>query len=207
MSNASKAGAAIFVGAVQFGVCLILAEIYYPSYNVSTNYISDLGATCGPGQCVIFQPSASIFDVSIVVFGLLALLGAYYLQRAFEWRPGSVVVSLTGVGLIGVGLLPETTGVWHSLFSLVSFLFAGLSAVLLARFQKRPMSYFSVVVGVVSLVALVLYIPGENLGLGVGGMERMVVYPVLLWAIGFGGHLMGGLSEQTEAPVQAGSTR
>jgi hypothetical protein len=26
--------------------------------------------------------------------------------------------------------------------------------------------------------------------LGKGGMERMIAYPMLLWAIGFGGHLI-----------------
>jgi hypothetical protein len=31
----------------------------------------------------------------------------------------------------------------------------------------------------------------ENIyvGLGVGGMERMIVYPILIWMIGFGGFL------------------
>jgi hypothetical protein len=28
------------------------------------------------------------------------------------------------------------------------------------------------------------------LGLGVGGMERMIVYPILIWMIGFGGGLI-----------------
>jgi len=27
------------------------------------------------------------------------------------------------------------------------------------------------------------------LGLGPGGMERMIVYPALMWLAGFGGHL------------------
>ena len=29
------------------------------------------------------------------------------------------------------------------------------------------------------------------LGLGKGGMERMIAYPALLWAVGFGGYLIG----------------
>jgi len=28
------------------------------------------------------------------------------------------------------------------------------------------------------------------LGLGPGGMERMIVYPALMWLAGFGGHLV-----------------
>jgi hypothetical membrane protein len=31
---------------------------------------------------------------------------------------------------------------------------------------------------------------GHDLGLGVGGMERMVVYPIVIWLIMLGGYLM-----------------
>jgi hypothetical membrane protein len=89
-----------------------------------------------------------------------------------------------------VGLFPETTGIWHSIFSLIVFLFAGLTALVTARFQRKPMFYFSIILGLATLAALFLYIGGEYVGLGAGGMERMVVYPVLVWSIGFGGHLM-----------------
>jgi len=44
--------------------------------------------------------------------------------------------------------------------------------------------------GAMSLVALVLFASGIYLGLGKGGMERMIAYPALLWMVGFGGHLM-----------------
>ena len=191
ISNASKAGVAIFVGAVQFSIFLILAEIYYPGYNVSTNYVSDLGATCpSSGACVINEPTSIIFNVSIAILGLLILLGAYFLQRAFRLTPATVMVALSGIGALGVGLFPETTGIVHGVFSLIVFLFAGLAALTTARFQKKPMFYFSIISGILTLAALLLYVADTYLGLGPGGMERMVVYPVLLWSIGFGGHMM-----------------
>ena len=195
LSNAAKSGVAIFVGAVQFGVLLIVSEIVYSAngtqaYSVSANYVSDLGATCpSSGPCYI-PPSALLFDSSIALMGLLILLGAYFLHRAFKWMPATVLVALTGIGALGVGLAPETTGIWHSVFSLIVFLFAGLSAIVTYRFQKKPMGYFSFILGVITLIALILFIGDIYLGLGPGGMERMIVYPTLLWAIGFGGHLM-----------------
>ena len=194
LSDAAKSGVAIFVGAVQFGVLLIVSEIIYSAngyaYSVHTNYVSDLGATCpNSGPCYI-PPSALLFDSSTALLGLLILFGAYFLHRAFEWMPATVLVALTGVGALGVGLAPETTGIWHGIFSLMVFLFAGLSAIVTYRFQKRPMSYFSVLLGVMTLIALVLFVLDIYLGLGPGGIERMIIYPTLLWAIGFGGHLM-----------------
>jgi hypothetical membrane protein len=203
LTNAAKSGAAIFVGAVQFGVLLIVSEIVYSTngtngfgyghgyaYSVSANYVSDLGATCPSSGPCYNPPSALLFDTSIALLGLLIILGAYFLHRAFRWTPATVLVALAGVGALGVGLAPETTGVWHDIFSLMVFLFAGLAAIATYRFQKKPLAYFSVILGAMTLLALVLYIPGIYLGLGPGGMERMVVYPTLLWAVGFGGHLM-----------------
>jgi hypothetical membrane protein len=189
LSNASKAGVAIFAGAVQFSIGLILAEIYYPNYNVSTNYVSDLGAPCTPNPCLVNQPS-TVFNSSIVLLGLTILVGAFFLQRAFHWKPATAMIALAGIGALGVGLFPETTGNLHGIFSLILFLFAGLSAVVTARFQKSPMFYFSIVLGFVTLGALLLFVGSVYLGLGPGGMERMIVYPVLLWSVAFGGHLM-----------------
>ena len=203
LSNAAKSGVAVFVGAVQFGVLLIVSEIVYSAYgtypyNVSANYVSDLGATCPSNGACYIPPSALLFDSSIALMGLLILLGAYFLHRAFKWMPATVFIALTGVGALGVGLFPETTGVWHDIFSLVVFLFTGLSAIATYKFQKKPMAYLSVILGVITLIALILDVPNVYLGLGPGGMERMIVYPALLWAIGFGGHLM---ALEDKAPI------
>jgi hypothetical membrane protein len=203
LSNAAKSGVAIFVGAVQFGVFLIVSEVVYSAngtnsfgylygyaYSVSSNYVSDLGANCPSSGACYIPPSALLFDSSIALMGILILVGAYFLHRAFRWTPATVLIALAGIGALGVGLFPETTGIWHGIFSLIVFLFAGLSAIVTFRFQKKPMAYFSVILGVVALVALILFVGDIYLGLGPGGMERMIVYPVLLWVIGFGGHLM-----------------
>jgi len=67
------------------------------------------------------------------------------------------------------------------------------------------MTYFSVIMGVVTLVfwgflELMEGTASSNyLGLGVGGIERIVAYPLLLWVVGFGGYLMG--SSQAESRI------
>lgn len=204
-SNATKAGAAIFVGAVQFSILLILSEIIYTAhgplntvgsgnttgyiYSVSSNAVSDLGVNCRSTCTAV--PSGYLFDASVVVLGLLVLVGSYYLNRAFHYKPGAAMFALAGVGAVGVGLFPETTGIAHSIFTLIAFLPAGLAGLVAARLAKKPMFYFAMILGVATLAALVLFVGGLDLGLGPGGMERMVIYPALMLAIGFGGHLMG----------------
>jgi hypothetical protein len=41
-----------------------------------------------------------------------------------------------------------------------------------------------------TLATLGLFESGQYLGLGAGGMERMIAYPALMWGAGFGGYLI-----------------
>ena len=187
---------------------MIVAEAVYPGYNVANNYISDLGPPCQGGLACGSQTSWWIFDGSIILLGLLLLLSAFYINRYFHWMPATGFVVLSGVGVIGIGVFNESAPfMLHGIFSLLTFIAIGLSAVVTFWLQKPPMSYFSVVLGLASLLALILYIPntgsdfGSYLGIGTGGLERMIVYPVLLWGVGFGGHLMA-MDDSTFAAKQ-----
>jgi hypothetical membrane protein len=189
--NKKKAGVLLFVGGAQFTVFLTVAEAVFPNYSVSTNYISDLG--------VWSKPSAAIFNPSVFFFGLLLLASGYYLQKEFRKRGFSSIVALAGLGALGVGIFPEDTflvnGVpaIHGLFALFAFLFGGLAAIASYKVTKAPFRYFSVILGVAALLALGLFGSTQSydyVGLGVGGMERMIVYPTLVWAVCLGGYLM-----------------
>jgi hypothetical membrane protein len=99
---------------------------------------------------------------------------------------------------MGVGIFTEDFGVIHSVVSLIAFLFGGLSAIFSVvcsyvhefKLVKMPFSVIAVILGLMTLGALVLFMAGMDLGLGVGGMERMIVYPLLMWGAGFGGYLI-----------------
>jgi len=181
MGYVRTAGAVLFTGAVLFITGMHLAEFIYPGYSVSGDYISDLG---------VQQPSSLVFNTSVTLLGIFILLGSYFILREFHSTLISVFLGLAGAGAIGVGVFPGTSGVIHDIVSLMAFLFGGLSAIASWRLVKAPFNYFSVVLGIVSLTALILFIAGIYLGLGPGGMERMIVYPVLVWVAGFGGYLM-----------------
>lgn len=189
MNFRRAAGTSLLVGAVQFVIGMHLAEYLYPGYSVSGNVISDLGATCR-ATCTIYQPSASIFNFSVVLFGLLIISCSYFIWREFRSSLIPGLFCLSGLGAIGVGLFPETAGFLHLIVSFITFFFAGLGAIAASKIVKSPFSYFSILMGLTSITALVLYGSNIYLGLGPGGMERMIAYPVILWAISFGGYLM-----------------
>jgi hypothetical membrane protein len=188
--NRKIAGALLFVGASQFTVGMIVAEAVYPNYSISGNYISDLG--------VWGKPSAAIFNPSIILLGLMILISAYFIQREFRMGAITVFFVLAGLGPLLVGIFPENTflvhgvPVIHSIAAIISFVFGGIAAIASYKITKGPFRYFSVILGVATLFALLLFATtrSDYLGIGVGGMERMIVYPTLVWTIGMGANLL-----------------
>jgi hypothetical membrane protein len=189
-----RAGALMFAGAAQFLIFLVVSESVYPGYSVSSQPISDLGATCRSGTCTI-PASSTIFDGTVFLLGALVFLGAFYVYIC-RFRVVGGLAALSAWGVMGVAIFPETTGVLHTIVSFIAFFFGGLAAIASYRMLRRPLSYFSVALGGVALVCLVLYGSGTYLGLGQGGMERLVAYPVLIWVLGFGAYLSGHVERQ-----------
>ena len=185
-SDEKVAGTVVFIATSQFVLGLVIAEALYPGYSISTNYISDLGV----------GPSQMIFNSSVFLLGLLLIFGTYFLQRAFKFRVLTALLILTAIGAIGVGVFTEHSGTIHAVVSFIAFLFSGLSAIASSRLLKSPFSIVAVILGLMGLGAMVLYGINVNLGLGVGGMERMIVYPILVWGTGFGGHLIAHAEKQ-----------
>ena len=66
-------------------------------------------------------------------------------------------------------------------------MFGGIIAIYSGRFIKSPFRYFSIVLGAITLVSLTQI---GNSALGFGEVERLVVYPVVLWQLTFGTYLM-----------------
>jgi hypothetical protein len=86
---------------------------------------------------------------------------------------------------------------------MVCFVTAPLSAIAAYRLVNKPFAYFTVVIGIFSLIVLFSAVfaveSSPFVAFGRGGEERAVAYPVLLWMIGFGGYLMG--HSQTNAQL------
>ena len=190
--NSKIAGTLLLVGGVQFVIALIIAEAIYPNYSTSANYISDLG--------VWSKPSAVIFNPSIILLGAATLASSYFIKKQFNLGKIAYMFALAGAGTTGVGIFPEDTflvdgiPVIHAIAAILAFVIGGIAAVAAYKYTKSPFKIVSVILGVATLIAAVLFFSTRGfgyLGLGVGGMERMMAYPTLLWIIGLGGYLLG----------------
>jgi len=172
----------LLLGSLQFFLLLLIAESLRPGYSVSLNYLSDLGV--GP------EPSRTLFNATLIIFGLSGFVASYLFWKTLVRNAMVVTLVISSIGVIGVGMFPEDTGAPHSLFALLGFFFGALTAIISYKIVKPPYSWFGVVLGLTSMVSLFLYVGGTYLGLGAGGMERLVLYPSLLWYVGLGGCLL-----------------
>ena len=179
-SDQKVAGILFFIAAAQFILGLMVAEALYPGYSTSNNYVSDLSV----------GPSSLIFNSSIFLLGLLALIGTYFFQRTFHFKTLAIVLAISAGAAMGVGIFTENSPPIHYIVSVLVFLFSGFSAILSHRIMKSPLSFLSLVLGIMIVVTMLLFFGNITMGLGVGGMERMIVYPSLIWMAGFGVFLM-----------------
>jgi hypothetical membrane protein len=189
------AGLLIFVGVIQFVLAIIVSEAIYSGYSVGQQAVSNLGDWSLAGS------SAVIFDVSVILLGVTVIAGAYFVQRGFKNRLFTSLLAMSGVGSVGVGVVAENIFLpVHSVFALFAFVFGAAFAIMSYKFVKSPLSYVSVILGAVIVLAIILFFSGFAgsgfyLGIGLGGMERFIIYPSLLWLLGFGAYLIGDSSE------------
>jgi hypothetical membrane protein len=192
---ARRAGAVLVLGSVQFIVAMIVVQLEYPGYSDLTNYISDLGGTKSPW--------AVVFNASVIVVGLLTLTATYLLLSAFNKRfsrtLGLGFFALTGIGAVMVGVFPEPSpylnGNIHGISSDIAFIGAALTLIFLPLAMLRDTRWdgyrgFTFLLGLITVVAIVLFSTSHWGALGPGGMERLIVAPILLWAIVVGVHLL-----------------
>ena len=114
--------------------------------------------------------------------------------RLYRDRVLTVVSTLLGAGVLGVGIFPGNTSP-HPLFAMIAFVFSALTAIAVFRVTSAPFRFMPLsVVGLLSLVALVVGVLGDNSpvvkSIGIGGVERWVAFPIVLWLVFFGGYLL-----------------
>ncbi|MCE5214270.1 MAG: DUF998 domain-containing protein [Methanobacterium sp.] len=178
------AGILLLIGAIQFLIIINLAESQFPGYNTGKNVLSDLGGTVPP-----IEPSALLFNTSIIIMGILFLLAAYLILKSGGCRLFSTCLIINAICSIGVGLFPLYTGNLHDTLATLAFIFGGLAVIFSYRLGlNMSMVIVSLIIGFISLLSLLFY-NWLVIYLGPGGTERLIVYPILFYTTAMGGYL------------------
>lgn len=195
LHRSTRTGALFLIlGPLEFIAVMIVTQLYYSGYSLTTNYISDLGNTAN-------SPLWYVFSAGIIVLGVLAFLGLLLLWNTFPSGTlrvtGLSLLLLASVAAIVIGFFPENVnGTVHDTASLLVFLPGGLGLVALGasmgeRTGWEAIRWVSVILGLVTLVALVVFL-FTNFGANQypGLLERLVVFPILLWGIVVGAYVV-----------------
>jgi hypothetical membrane protein len=187
--NKRTAGLLGFVAGVQFILAVIICEAVFSGYSVGQQYISDLGNWSLAGNY------AAIFNVSIIFAGALGIASAYFIQQAFKNRLFTSLLMINTFCNILVGVFAEDISMpMHGISALIGLIF-GLGATFMSsKFVKSPLSYAPIILGGVTVLAIAIQASGSYLGLGLGGIERLEIYPDLLWGLVFDAYLIGEAS-------------
>lgn len=197
-----RLGALLWVSSVQYYIVQLLAAWRWPNgndYSWANNTISDLANThCGAyGQRLVCSPLHPLMNTSFVVLGITMITGAYIFGRNAPRRIASLGyagIAAGGVGTILVGLFPENTvSALHVLGAALPFIFGNLGMLVLGVYDKqlpKPLRAYTVLSGLVGIVALIIFMQQWYGPLGIGGLERIVAYPQSIWMIVYGAYML-----------------
>jgi hypothetical membrane protein len=178
----------------------------HPAYSWAIHNISDLGNIhCGVWDTsrprYVCSPWHPVMNAALLITaGLLAaglVLTGRALGRGVVVRLAQSLLALATLGYALAGRYPaDVNENAHVLGALLILVFGNLG-LLLAGFapggtlpgRLRPVT---LVAGGTALAGTVLFAAQQGPGIGVGGMERVAVFPFLLWACCLGGVLLVG---------------
>ncbi|GLY15661.1 hypothetical protein Kisp01_26760 [Kineosporia sp. NBRC 101677] len=215
-------GLAALVGAVvQFLVFhLVVQAAWERPYSWADHNISDLGnRTCAvqaePQMRWVCSPDHGMMNESFIRLGVLAVIGL--LLSAPLWRPGARaargLLLAAGLGWVLVGLAPaDVNENVHVLGAALIMLAGNIGLIVAGRQASDPIvRRFGLPLGALGLTAFTLFLSQQYLGLGMGGMERVAVFPQLAWLVLFAvvglRHLFTNEQPSPAEPVLSSSGR
>ena len=194
--NKTNAGYLLALAAGQFLILLMLGESIAPGYSMHENAISDMGT---------IAETELMFNTSLFVLGLLNFVSGFVLYKVLDDKKLLIVFALGGIGAMGAGLIPLDSPIGvHGLFALFAFVFINLEAAVAGRLAKSPLDKISIGMAILGLIFVLLMIMVDSGSLDVsnsighGGVERMIVFPCLIWMILFGGYLVASPALKNE---------
>jgi len=159
-------------------VCIGLSMTQAPWFKWTHNALSDLG---------IKSNAAAFFNIGMMLGGILTFVFSLGLIRILSNKIGAYILSLSALGLIGIGLFPETIFTLHFISSATFFVLLALSLLLIGLKIKqdpfeRNMGMLATLFAMVAISSTIFLIPFE----GVAIPEAFACFPAFIWCMIYG---------------------
>ena len=208
MTQRWRIGAALWVAsAVLLPIQLVVAVQWPQGYSVTANAISDLGVTVcrlfteGGQPREVCSPGFAVFNIGMVVSGVLTALGAVLLHGRWSnrsGRAGTILMAVVGVCVVVVGFAPwDLQPGLHDSAAAVQALAQWVAMILLAvsagRGLFRGLTIATVIISVIGFAAFLLALDGAAIpGLSFGIAERLSFDTLTVWTVAVGVAVLAG---------------
>lgn len=177
MRRRELAGIFLFAAIVQFAFLANISEVLYEGYSVKNTLLSDLG--------VWEQPSALLFNTSLVIFGILGMGVGVVLWPDKKLNFIPLLFVLCGIGMLIMAAFPITIEWMHDVGAFLSFVLIAVAALCCYWTFPGPFGKVSLFIGIAGFVTEITYKTELYFGLGAAGSERMIIYPLFMWMAAF----------------------
>ena len=189
-ASLAKSGFLLFLAGFLIFMGIITGEILYTAeFSVRDNYISELASEIDT-EADFSQVSASIFNYTMLIVGLMIIAGTWFVNKIFKKYLLTIPMVLFGAGLTCFGIFPVQILQTHNIFALVVFICGAMSAIVSFKIVNTPLRYIFAFFGIIVLIFLIFQKYFIQM-LGVGGAERWLFYPIVFWITGMGAYLLG----------------
>jgi len=169
----------------------------HPPFSWAIHNISDLGnVTCGRWDTTrpreVCSPWHVAMNSAMIVTGVLLALGVLLTWSALGRGAATTATRLLALagagGYVLAGAYPaDVNENNHFLAALLIFVLGNVGMIVAALARRSPvlgaMREDSLALGLTGLAGTVLFLAQVDLGIGVGGMERVAVFPLLAWTV------------------------
>lgn len=163
----------------------VVAATWRGLYSYRTNFISELGVPfCGPTGNWPCSKLYVLADVSIALVGVALVVAAvaWMVTGVLDVR-GGVLLAVAGLGAVVAGSINQGLNYSvHSFGATLMFVVGSLGLIVAGGHRSLHGSVRITVttLGWIGLAASLCFIGGHNFGLGIGTIERVVVYAILV---------------------------
>ena len=133
--------------------------------------------------------NSMIYNLAVLLLGIFMVIGAYFIQLTFKFQPFSILLAIAGLGTAALGLVEQDSMIYFA-FAGIGYMAFAFSAIVSYKFEKSPLGYVSIALGLFTLIAVVLWVSGLELSPEITITPIIADFPILLWLISFGAHII-----------------